>query len=99
MPKRHRRRCPDPWQKVVLGIDGARRYAWWRAYSAEDRERQLHILLDAYRDRIDVLVPELFHLVDSVLHERNLEAFAQAYRVQTLIEQFEATHHQHRHTA
>jgi hypothetical protein len=76
----------------VLAIDTSRRVGWARYYSEAERNSHLQTLCEAYRDRIDVLVPEFLGLVEAVLHERNLEAFAKAYRVQTLIEQFEHEH-------
>jgi hypothetical protein len=89
MPKRHRRRTVHQWQAIVLGVDASRRVGWARYYSEAERNRQLQALTDCYRDRIELLIPEFLGLIDSVLHDRNLEAFSQAYRVQTLIEQYE----------
>lgn len=96
MPKRHRRRTVDGWQRIVLGIDASRRVGWARYYSEAEHARQLQLLCDAYRDRIDVLVPEFLGLVDAVLHDRNLEAFGLAYRVQRVIEDYETRRRPHR---
>lgn len=59
-----------------------------RYYDERQRARQLEMMCNAYRDRIDVLVPEFLSLIDAVLHARNIEAFSQAWRVQTLIDEF-----------
>ena len=88
MPKRRRRRSPDPWQKIVLGIETSRRVGWARYYDEAAHSRQLQLLADGLRERIETLVPEFLSLVDAVLYERNLEAFSQAYRVQVLLEDY-----------
>jgi hypothetical protein len=92
MPKRKRRRSAEPWQQIMLGIDASRRVGWARYYSEAEHSQQLQALCDTYQDRIEILVPEFLGLIDSVLHDRNLEAFARAYRVQVVIEQYERNH-------
>ena len=91
MPRRHRRRAgaADPWAAAVLALDDKARVGWAKFYSAEERSAQLSTLCEAYRDRVDVLVEELLHLVDCVLHERNVSAFSEAWRIQSIVETFE----------
>jgi len=74
--------------RLVLGLDSSRRVGWAKYYSEVEIGRQMQTLCDVYRDRIEVLVPEFLVLVDSVLHERNIEAFAKAWRVQSLIDEY-----------
>lgn len=88
MPKRRRRRQADPWQRIVLGLDASRRVGWARYFEEAKRANDLERAAAVLRERIDTLVPEFLHLVDSVLHDRNLEAFGQAYRVQSLLDEY-----------
>jgi hypothetical protein len=73
---------------VFLGLDGARRYAFAKWYDSEDARAELQRLNDALEDRIGTLVPVTLSLVDSVLHDRNIEAFHKAWQVQTVIDEY-----------
>jgi hypothetical protein len=74
---------------VFAGLDASRRVGWAKYFDEVEYSRQLQTLCDLYRDRIEVLVPEFLVLVESVLHERNVEAFNRAWRVQTLIDEYQ----------
>ena len=91
MPRRHRRRggAVDPWAAAVLALDDKARVGWAKYYTAEERAAQLSVLCETYRDRVDVLVEELLLLVDAVLHQRNVSAFSEAWRIQTIVDTFQ----------
>ena len=79
MPSRKRRRRIE---NLVVGLDGQRRYAWWRALSAEEK-------LGQATEWNEVLRTNLLELVRSVLHQRNVDAFRLAWRIQGLIDEFD----------
>jgi hypothetical protein len=71
------------------GLDAARRVGFAKYYAEMEHARQLEIANEIYRDRVETLLPEFLRLVNAVLYERNAVAFKYAYRVKTLIDQFQ----------
>jgi hypothetical protein len=73
---------------VIDGLDGQRRYAWARAFAAEADARQLERLCEVLRDRVDVILYEHLELLDAVLSQRNVDAFARAWRTRQILDRF-----------
>lgn len=59
---------------VLEGIDASRRVGWARYFDAVEKQESAEILNRA-------LLDVLYELADAVLYERNLAAFALAYRI------------------
>jgi hypothetical protein len=78
--------------RAVDGAEASRRVAWAKFYDELDHSQRLQVVNAMLRARTDDLVALLLELTDSVLHSRNVEAFAFAYRVQTAIDDFLAAH-------
>ena len=73
---------------TVDGLDASRRVGWAMFYEELDQRQRLQVVNAMLRTRADDLVELLMELVDSVLHDRNLDAFAVAYKVQEAVERF-----------
>jgi hypothetical protein len=69
----------------VAQLDASRRVGWAKYYEQSEHVEQLEALNRVLRSRVEDLVPEFLRLKDAVLHERNVVAFNQAYRVEQLI--------------
>jgi hypothetical protein len=72
---------------LAVGVDGRVQKALTNGHvlcSRRTRE-QLQLVVQVLRSRVEDLVPEFLRLKDAVLHERNVVAFNQAYRVEQLI--------------
>jgi hypothetical protein len=65
--------------------DASRRVGWAKYYQQAEESEQLRVAVHVLRSRVEDLVPEFLRLKDAVLHERNVVAFQQAYRVEQLI--------------
>jgi hypothetical protein len=72
----------------VAQLDASRRVGWARYYTEAEHCRQVECLNAIYRDRVEVAVSVLLGIVDAVLHERNAEAFARAWQLQSLVDAF-----------
>jgi hypothetical protein len=83
-PRRRLVSYPD---RPIEGLEASRRVGWARFYIERERADGLAVMNRQQRDRLDALLESLMQLVDAVLHERNLDAFATAYRIQALIEE------------
>ena len=70
------------------GLEASRRVAWARFYDELEHNGQLERVNNILRDRITTLLPVLLDLLDAVLSKRNVDAFAEAYRIRTLIDEF-----------
>jgi hypothetical protein len=66
-------------------LDASRRVGWAKYYQQSEENEQLQLVVQVLRSRVEDLVPEFLRLKDAVLHERNVVAFNQAYRVEQLI--------------
>jgi hypothetical protein len=80
---------------AIMGLDGARRAGWAKYYAEANYARELEAVNEAFRE---ALVPELYALMHAVLWERAPVAFARAYRVQTLLDEYVRTHPQRAQT-
>lgn len=83
MSQQHR-----PRSTPLDGLEASRRVGWARFYDELERCGQLEAVNNMLRQRIHTLVPELLDLVDAVLTKRNVDAFAAAYRIRTLVDEF-----------
>jgi hypothetical protein len=73
---------------AAAGLDASRRVAWARFYEEADRASQLSQANAMLRERLAILIPILYDLIDSVLSKRNMDAFAEAYRIKGIIEDY-----------
>jgi hypothetical protein len=96
MPSRKRRRrvrvlsstksyLPD---YVLASANAWGRAGWAKWYSEVENNESLRILNAVLRDRIEVLLPEFLALVNAVLYEREPVAFARAWRVKQVVDDF-----------
>lgn len=88
MPKRKRRRRAEAVIRICLGLEARGRVGWAKYYDTDKQLKQAELAVDVLRERVDVLVAELIRLIGAVLNERNIDAFAQAYQAQTVIDEF-----------
>lgn len=70
------------------GLEASRKVGWAKFYVELERADGYAALNHQLRERIEVLLEALVSLVDSVLTDNRLDAFAQAHRVRTLIDEF-----------
>lgn len=73
---------------IFLRLEGSCRVGWAKYYEEARRADQLEHANTVLLDRVETLIPELLDLTDDVLFERNLVAFARAYRVRRLVDEF-----------
>jgi hypothetical protein len=74
--------------RAIDGAEASRRVAWAKFYEELDHAQRLQVVNAMLRARTDDLVSLLLELTDSVLHSRNLDAFALAYKVKQAVEDF-----------
>jgi hypothetical protein len=79
------RRYRSSVRTAVAQLDASRRVGWAKYYQQSEENEQLQYAVEVLRSRIEDLIPEFLRLKDAVLHERNVVAFNQAYRVEQLI--------------
>lgn len=72
--------------RTVDGAEASRRVAWACFYEEQGRADALSVITNRLRAQVDDLLPLLLDLVHAVLHDKNLDAFAHAYRVQAAID-------------
>jgi hypothetical protein len=82
MPARKRRQ--PGWVR-----EGPARVGWAKYFDEVRHSQQLEHAHDVLIDRIETLIPELLELTDDVLYERNITAFQRAYRVKSLVEEYQ----------
>ena len=70
------------------GLEASRKVGFALYYQERERADGLAVVTHQQRLRIDMLLEALLDLVEAVLRERNLSAFALALRIRTLIDQF-----------
>lgn len=91
MPARRRRQPGQYLDYPHNVLDGAwrqRGFAFHLMYEERDRADMAELAVEVLRDRVEVIVPAFLDLLDDVLHERNCAAFAKAWRVQRLVDDF-----------
>ena len=73
---------PEP----AEGLEAARRVGWAKFYAELERAEGLSTMNHQQRERISLLLGVLADLVEAVLTAKNLDAFAQAMKIQTLLD-------------
>lgn len=85
----HYRRSPRYPDDVMMRLEGAARVGWAKFYEQVRENEALRCANAALTDRVETLLAETRNLVDHVLHARNPRAFAQAYRLDRIIREFD----------
>ena len=72
----------------MMALDGARRVGWAKYFTEVELNEHLEHANAVLVDRIETLVPVCLQLVQDVLHERNPQAFATAWKVDQIVRQY-----------
>jgi hypothetical protein len=74
--------------RSVDGAEASRRAAWAKYYEELEQNRSLVQLNEILRDRVTVLLELLHQMTEAVLTKKKIDAFAMAYHVQEMIDEF-----------
>ena len=80
---------PDRVPRSIDGVEASRRAAWAMYYTELERSNGVIAVNAMLRERVTTLLEWLIDLTNAVLDDKNLEAFAAAYRIREAMRRFE----------
>jgi hypothetical protein len=73
---------------VFMALESRAKVGWAKYYDTQRENEQLQQMIDVLKERLETLIPYTLRLTESVLTKRNIDAFADAYKLHNLINEF-----------